>query len=87
MKKYLSIDGFGDVHEEHFECGLVLAENYFSEYGLDFLECYESYKKDENSVLGQHWREAEQEANLALYAFGLQGSSMLELKIVDKKSY
>ena len=84
MEKYLSIDGFGDVHEEHFECGLVLAENYFSKHGLDFLKCYEAFDKDENLELGKHWGKAEQEANLALYAFNLQDSSMLELEIVDE---
>lgn len=52
MEKFLSIGGFGDVHEEHFEGGLALARNYFSEYGLDFLECHDAYAKNQNSKLG-----------------------------------
>ena len=81
MEKFLSISGFGDVHETHFESGLVLAVNYFSEYELDFLECYEAFEKDEKSELGQHWLAAESKANLALYGFNLQGSFMLELGV------
>ncbi len=87
MEKFLSIDGFGDVHDLHFESGLELARRYFSEHNLDFLECYESYKKDEKSVLGLHWREAERQTNLALYAFNLQDSSMLELKVIGRDIY
>ncbi len=63
MEKVLTVSGFGDVHEEHFERGLVLAENYFFEHGLDFLKCYDVFDKDEKSELGKHWSKAEQVAN------------------------
>ena len=85
MEKFLSVSGFGDVHETHFESGLVLAINYFSEYDLDFLECYEAFEKDGKSELGQHWLAAESKANLALYGFNLQDSSRLELDIVNEQ--
>jgi len=81
MMKYLSVSGFGDVSEEHFESGLALAENYFSEHGLDFLECHDKHLKNQTSELGMHWQKAERKANLALYAFNLQDGSMLELEI------
>lgn len=87
MDKFLSVTGFGNVHEAHFESGLVLARDYFSEHGLDYLACYEAFEKDEKSDLGQHWVAAEQKANLALYGFNLQDSSMLELKLVDEEFY
>lgn len=85
MGIFLSIDGFGDVHEAHFESGLELARGYFSENNLDYLECYESYKRDNNSILGQHWSKAEDKANLALYAFNLQDNSILELVVVNRE--
>ncbi len=84
MEKFLSVSGFGDVHEMHFESGLVLAINYFSEHNLDFLECYEAFEKDGKSELGQHWVTAESKANLALYGFNLQDSSMLELDVENE---
>ncbi len=87
MEKFLSIDGFGDVHSVHFESGIVLARAYFSKHRLDFFECYEAFEKDKDSELGQHWEAAERRANLALYAFNLQDSSMLELEIVDEEGY
>ncbi len=83
----MSIDGFGNVHEAHFECGIVLARDYFSKHRLAFLECYEAYEKDKDSELGQHWEAAERRANLALYAFNLQDNSMLELEIEDEEFY
>ena len=86
MEKLLSISGFGDVHEEHFESGLVLARYYFSTRDLDFLECYEAFEVDEKSELGQHWLAAEDKANLALYGFNLQDSSMLELEVVNENN-
>lgn len=85
MEKYLSIDGFGDVHEAHFESGLILARVYFSEHGLDFIECYKAFKKNEKSDLGQHWVAAESKANLALYGFNLQDNSMLELEVINEE--
>ena len=81
MEKFLSISGFGDVHETHLESGIVLADDYFTQQDLDFLKCFEAHEKDANSELGQHWIAAEGKANLALYAFNLQDNSMLELKI------
>ncbi|MCF6205071.1 MAG: hypothetical protein L3J59_15615, partial [Methylococcaceae bacterium] len=54
----------------------------FFEHGLDFLKCYDAFDKDEKSELGKHWSKAEQVANLALYGFNLQDSSMLELEVV-----
>jgi len=81
MEKFLSIDGCGDVCEHHFESGIVLARDYFSEHGLDFLACYEAFERDDKSELGQHWIAAENKANLALYAFNLQDNSMLELGV------
>lgn len=87
MDKYLSVSGFGDVHEGHFESGIILARDYFSEQGLDFLECHDAYIKNQNSELGIQWQEAERKANLALYTFNLQDSSMLELEIIDEDIY
>jgi len=87
MEMFLSITGFGNVCETHFESGIVLARDYFSENNLDFLKCYDAYEKDESSKLGLHWREAERKANLALYAFNLQDSSMLELEVSDEDNY
>ncbi len=87
MEKVLTVSGFGDVHEEHFESGLILAENYFFEHGLDFLACYKAFEKDEKSELGLHWVAAEDKANLALYGFNLQDSSMLELGIDGEDFY
>ena len=87
MEKFLSINGFGDVQEKHFESGIVLAKGYFSKHHLDFLECYYAFEKGNNSELGKHWCKAEQEANLALYAFNLQDSSMLELEVIDEGYY
>ena len=87
MEKFLSVDGFGDVHEVHFESGIELAKGYFSKHNLDFLECYNAFEKNEKSELGKHWSKAEQKANLALYAFNLQDSSMLELGISGEEFY
>lgn len=87
MEKFLSISGFGDVYEEHFESGIVLARDYFAEQNLNFLECHAAYIKNQNSELGIHWQKAEGKANLALYGFNLQGNSMLELEIVDEEIY
>ncbi len=87
MEKFLSVSGFGDAREEHFESGLVLARDYFSERGLDFLECHDAYIKNQDSELGMHWQKAECKANLALYAFNLQKSSILELEIIDEYIY
>ncbi len=87
MKKVLSVSGFGDVHEDHFESGLVLARRYFSEHNLDFLECYNAFEDNKKSELGKHWANAELQANLALYAFNLQDSSMLELKVIGRDIY
>ena len=87
MEKFLSISGFGDVSEMHFESGIELAQDYFLEQGLDFLECYQAYKKEEKSELGQHWITAEHKANLVLYAYKLQNNSMLELEVVDEEVY
>ena len=81
MMKYLSVSGFGDVSEEDFESGLMLAENYFSKHGLDFLECHDEHLKNQNSELGMHWKKAERKASLALYAFNLQDNSMLILEV------
>ena len=85
MEKYLSIDGFGDVHEAHFESGLVLAVAYFSENDLDFIECYKAFKNNEKSELSKHWTVAESKANLALYGFNLQDNSMLVLNVVNEQ--
>ena len=87
MEKFLSVTGFGNVHEGHFESGHVLASEYFTSRNLDFSKCYESYKKDQDSELAKHWLEAEKYANLALYAFNLQDCSMLELELVDEDIY
>lgn len=87
MEKFLSITGFGNVHEEHFENGHVLASEYFTNRNLDFLKCYEAYEKDNDSKLGKHWIDAEKHANLALYASNLQDCSMLELELVDEDIY
>ena len=61
--------------------------DYFFENGLDFLKCYKAFEKDEKSELGQHWITAESNANLALYAFNLQDSSLLQLEVVNEKYY
>ncbi len=87
MEKFLSISGFGDVSERHYESGIVLARQYFLARDLDFYKCYNAYVKDETSELGLQWIAAEREANLALYAFNLQDSSMLELELADEEVY
>ncbi len=83
MEMFLSVTGFGDVHETHFESGIVLAREYFSGNNLDFLKCYEAFEKNDKSELGLHWLNAERKANLALFAFNLQDNSMLELEVSD----
>ena len=87
MDKYLSVTGFGNVHEAHFERGYELATEYFNSRNLDFSKCFEAYEKDQGSRLGMHWVEAEKCANLALYAFNLQDCSMLELNIENEDIY
>ncbi len=84
MQKFLSVTGFGNAQEEHFESGHALASEYFDSRNLVFLECYQAYEKDNKSTLGKHWLEAENYANLALYASNLQDCSMLELEIEDE---
>ena len=84
MEKILSVSGFGDIFSVHFEAGIVLAEEYFDQNNLDFLKCHEAFEKDENSTLVRHWAAAQTKANLALYAFNLQDSSMLELEISEE---
>ncbi len=87
MEQFLSVTGFGSVHEGHFESGYVLAREYFESRKLDILECYEAHEKDRESELGKHWIEAQRYANLALFADNLQDYSMLELEIVDEDYY
>jgi len=87
MEKFLTVTGFGNVHEGHFERGYVLAMDYFQERNLDFLECYEGYQKDKDSELGKHWVGAGKFANLVLYASNQQDFSTLELEIVDEVVY
>ena len=87
MEKFLSVTGFGNVNEGHYERGHVLASDYFSSKNLDFSECYEAYEEGKDSELGKHWIDAERFANLALYAFNLQDCSMLELELVDEDVY
>ena len=87
MEKFLSVTGFGNIHEGHYERGYVLARDYFRSRDLDFLECYQAHEKDRESELGKHWFDAEKYANLALYASDLQDCSMLTLEIVDEDYY
>ena len=87
MEKFLSVTGFGPVHEGHFERGYILASEYFQSRDLDFLECYKAYELDKNSKLGKHWIDAERKANLVLYASNIQDYAMLDLEIVDEDYY
>lgn len=87
MEKFLSVSGFGDVYEPHYESGYALAKEYFESRNLDFLECFEAYEQNKDSKLGKHWLEAGRYTNLALYAWNLQDSSCLTLEVVDEDYY
>lgn len=78
MEKVLSTSGIGQTWGDVLESGLVLAEAYFEEHKLDFLECFEAY---ENSDLGKHWLTAKRKADLALYASNIQDDSMIILEV------
>ena len=51
MEKFLSVSGFGNAHEGHYERGYVLAEDYFHSRNLDFYECYKAYQEDKKQSL------------------------------------